>query len=137
MRTSLGHMQLNVAAANIPFYADLFAFMGWPVLHRGEGILGLTGAGEESVWFVSDDVKDIPYDHDGPGLNHIAFAAASVEDVDAAAAYLREQDVAHLFETPRHRPEFAMSEAETYYQVMFETPDRLLFEVVYTGPLST
>lgn len=136
MRTKLGHIQLNVAAANMSFYADLFAFMGWPVLHQGEGMLGVAGAGEESVWFISGDVKDVSNDYDGPGLNHIAFAAESIADVDAAAAYLREQDVAHLFETPRHRPEFAMSETETYYQVMFETPDRLLFEVVYTGPLA-
>jgi hypothetical protein len=32
-----------------------------------------------------------------------------------------------------HRPEFSMSTEETYYQVMFESPDRILFEVVYTG----
>ncbi len=36
---------------------------------------------------------------------------------------------------PHHRPEFAMNEKYTYYQVMFETPDRILFEIVYMGPL--
>ena len=39
-----------------------------------------------------------------------------------------------LFETPRHRPDFAHGEDTTYYQVMFESPDRILFEIVYTGP---
>ena len=29
-----------------------------------------------------------------------------------------------------------MSESETYYQVMFESPDKVLFEVVYTGAKS-
>jgi hypothetical protein len=38
-----------------------------------------------------------------------------------------------LFETPRHRPEFS-SEDSTYYQIMFESPDRILLEFVYTGP---
>ena len=44
-------------------------------------------------------------------------------------------DVAPLVEiTPRHRPEFSASEHDTYYQIMFESPDRVLFEVVYEGP---
>ena len=39
-----------------------------------------------------------------------------------------------LFETPRHRPEFAESDGHTYYQVMFASPDGILFEIVYVGP---
>jgi hypothetical protein len=31
----------------------------------------------------------------------------------------------------RHRPEFAQGEDQTYYQVMFASPDRILLEVVY------
>ena len=38
-----------------------------------------------------------------------------------------------LFDTPRHRPEFRDDPKETYYQVMFESPDKVLFEVVYSG----
>ena len=38
-----------------------------------------------------------------------------------------------LFETPRYRPDFS-SEPNTYYQIMFESPDRILFEIVYVGP---
>jgi hypothetical protein len=67
-------------------------------------------------------------------VNHIGIGAASVADVDAVAGYLASKGVAALFETPRHRPDFSASESETYYQVMFESPDRVLFEVVYTGP---
>jgi hypothetical protein len=69
-------------------------------------------------------------------MNHLGIGAASQVDVDAAVAYLAERGVAALFETPRHRPEFSGSEEQTYYQVMFESPDRILFEVVYTGPKS-
>jgi hypothetical protein len=47
---------------------------------------------------------------------------------------LRERGVGLLFGTPQHRPEFAQGEDQTYYQVMFESPDRILLEVVYTGP---
>jgi hypothetical protein len=60
----------------------------------------------------------------------------SQADVDQVAAYLGERGVAALFETPRHRPEFSGDASQTYYQVMFETPDRILVEVVYTGPKS-
>ncbi len=67
-------------------------------------------------------------------MNHLAIGAETVEDVDAVADYLRQREVTALFETPRHRPDFAFMEGETYYQVMFESPDRILFEVVYTGP---
>ncbi|MFN3335240.1 MAG: VOC family protein, partial [Caldilinea sp.] len=71
---------------------------------------------------------------DGPGMNHLAFTAASIADVDEAVGWLRAHDVAALFDTPRHRPEFARDEQSTYYQVMFETPDRILLEIVYIGP---
>ena len=59
-------------------------------------------------------------------------------DVDAAVDYLRERGITPLFETPRHRPEIIEGtggpDGHTYYQVMFASPDNLLFEVVYTGP---
>jgi hypothetical protein len=51
----------------------------------------------------------------------------------APPVWLKESGIPHLFETPRHRPEFSEGD-NTYYQVMFESPDRILFEVVYTGP---
>lgn len=133
MQTHLGHIQVNVAADNLPFYRGLFGFLEWPAIHDADGVLGLAGKGNDSIWFIGG-AKDIANDYDGPGVNHIGIGAGSQADVDATAAYLTAQGVEHLFETPRHRPEFAMSEDETYYQVMFESPDRVLFEVVYTGP---
>jgi catechol 2,3-dioxygenase-like lactoylglutathione lyase family enzyme len=69
-----------------------------------------------------------------PGLNHLGIAAESIADVDATVRYLEDRGIPALFETPRHRPDFSQDEKSTYYQVMFESPDRILFEVVYTGP---
>jgi catechol 2,3-dioxygenase-like lactoylglutathione lyase family enzyme len=86
-----------------------------------------------SLWFIGE-VKDAANDYDGPGVNHIAIGAESQADVDSTVAYLNGRGVPALFETPRHRPEFSMGPDQTYYQVMFESPDRVLFEVVYTGP---
>jgi catechol 2,3-dioxygenase-like lactoylglutathione lyase family enzyme len=84
-------------------------------------------------WFVGE-AKAVSNDYDGPGLNHLAIGTATQADVDAMADYLRQQRVELLFETPRHRAEFTEGDDQTYYQVMFESPDRILFEVVYTGP---
>ncbi|MHB8576884.1 MAG: VOC family protein [Dehalococcoidia bacterium] len=140
MQTHVSHLQFNVQQANIPFYADLLGYLGWQVIFDGEvpapvnlHMLGIADTQGTSLWFVGQ-VKPVDNDYDGPGMNHLAIGAASQADVDATAAYLKEHNVELLFGTPRHRPEFAQSEDQTYYQVMFTTPDKVLLEVVYTGP---
>jgi len=133
MQTVFSHIQFNVQAANLPFYKDLMTFLGWPVIFEGEGFAGFGGPGGGSLWFIGF-AKPVSNDYDGPGMNHIALGAASQADVDAVVTYLAEHGVPALFETPRHRPEFAHGPDQTYYQVMFESPDRILWEVVYTGP---
>ena len=133
METGFSHIQFNVQVANLPFYKGLLTFLGWRHMRESEGLVGAWGKSGESLWFVGS-VKEVIDDYDGPGMNHIAIGTGSQADVDAAAAYLAERGVQPLFETPRHRPEFAGGEDQTYYQVMFESPDRILFEVVYTGP---
>jgi catechol 2,3-dioxygenase-like lactoylglutathione lyase family enzyme len=133
MRTHIGHIQFNVQAANLPFYRDLTAFLGWQTLYDTEEFIGVADEGGNSLWFLGE-VKPVRNDYDGPGMNHLAFRTASRADADAAVEYLRGRGVELLFETPRHRPEFAQSETHTYYQVMFESPDSILFEIVYIGP---
>lgn len=133
MRTHIGHIQFNVQAANLPFYRDLTAFLGWQTLYDTEEFIGVADASCNSLWFIGY-VKPVSNDYDGPGMNHLAFSTETQADVDAAVDFLRGRGVELLFETPRHRPDFARSETDTYYQVMFESPDRVLFEVVYVGP---
>lgn len=135
MQTHLGHLVFGVQPANLAFYRDLMGFLGWATLYDGEGMLGVGGAHDVSVWFGGPP-KDVRNDYDGPGLNHLAIGTATQADVDDAAAYLHERGVALLFDTPRHRPDFSHNSDSTYYQIMFETPDRLLFEIVYIGPKS-
>ena len=133
MQTVFSHIQFNVQAANLPFYKELMAFLGWPVIFEGDGFVGTGGPSGGSLWFIGY-VKPVSNDYDGPGMNHIGLGATSQADVDAVSAYLTERGVELLFETPRHRPDFAHGPDQTYYQVMFESPDRILWEVVYTGP---
>jgi catechol 2,3-dioxygenase-like lactoylglutathione lyase family enzyme len=131
IKTTLGHIQLNIDAENLPFYKDLFAFVGWKTLHEDATVLGV-GSADTSLWFVGN-ANDAKNDYDGKGMNHLALHVQSQDKVDQMVAYLQEQDIAPLFETPRHRPEFSQDADHTYYQVMFETPDKILLEVVYIG----
>ena len=133
MHTTLAHLQVNIRGENLPFYRELVAALGWATLYEDETMLGASGANNASLRFVAA-ANESRNDYDGPGVNHLAIGASSRAEVDEAAAWLAARDVAALFDTPRHRPEFAADEDSTYYQVMFESPDRLLFEVVYTGP---
>jgi len=80
------------------------------------------------LWF-GGALKAITNDYDGPGLNHLGLSVGSIADVDTAVAWLKEHGKPALFETPRHRPEFC-SPGSTYYQVMFESPDRSIFLTV-------
>jgi catechol 2,3-dioxygenase-like lactoylglutathione lyase family enzyme len=135
MESSLYHLQINVRAANLEFYRDLMRFLGWQTLMDEGPFFGVAGTNGASLWFIGE-AKDVANDYDGPGVNHIGIGAPTEADVDAATAYLKAKGVPALFETPRHRPEFSQGPDQTYYQVMFESPDRVLFEVVYTGPKS-
>ena len=133
IQATIGHIQFNVQPENFAFYKDLFAFAGWSTLYDDPAMLGIGSQDGSSLWFAGG-AKDVSNDYDGPGMNHIGLGVRSVEDVDRAVEYLQSKNVTLLFETPRHRPEFCAGPENTYYQVMFESPDRILFEVVYTGP---
>ncbi len=133
MRTSIAHIQFNVRPENIGFYKEFLGFLGWQVIADGDGYAGIAGKNGESLWFLGY-AKDVVSDYDGAGMNHIAIGAETQGDVDTVAEFLTGRGVELLFETPRHRPDFTQSESDTYYQIMFETPDRILVEFVYTGP---
>lgn len=137
MKSQLGHLQININPQNLSFYKELFAFLGWKPLHEDETMVGLSSElnAEVSVWFMKGQ-KEISNDYDGIGLNHLALSVPNQADVDAAKDYLEAAGTKLLFDTPKHRPEFAWQEGDTYYQIMFETPDKILFEIVYTGPKS-
>jgi len=133
MQSKFGHLEIRIAGANLPFYRDLMTFLGWKTLYEGDGMAGYGDPNGASLWFGGEP-NGARNDYDGAGVNHIGIAVDAQADVDEAARFLAGKGVTALFETPRHRPEFASSESDTYYQVMFESPDRVLFEVVYTGP---
>jgi catechol 2,3-dioxygenase-like lactoylglutathione lyase family enzyme len=131
-KTTFGHMVVNIQEVNQSFYKDLFNFLGWKVLLDDPKVLGIEDENKVSLWF-DNPIKKVNNDYDGIGMNHLAISVLSQAAVDETVVYLQKHNIKMLFETPRHRPEFCGSKDETYYQVMFESPDRILFEVVYTG----
>jgi hypothetical protein len=133
MKSRLGHLQVNIRPQNIGFYKGLFTFLGWSTIYENESVLGVAGSNGSDLWFEKG-IKDLKNDYDGIGTNHIAIAVDHQSDVDLAVTYLQQNKVEALFETPRHRPEMVSDPANTMYQVMFESPDKILFEVVYLGP---
>jgi catechol 2,3-dioxygenase-like lactoylglutathione lyase family enzyme len=135
IKSTVGHIQYNIDLKNMRFYKDLFGFLGWKTLCDEDTLLGIEDDHKASLWFTGP-AKKVDNDYDGPGANHLGIAVPNQADVDETVAYLKEHNVLPLFETPRHRAEFCGSEDDTYYQVMFESPDHLLFEVVYMGPKS-
>lgn len=132
MQSQLGHLQINIKRENLDFYKKLLAFLEWNVMYSTDDFIGAADKNGASVWFMGF-ANEAQNDYDGVGMNHLAFGVTAQKDVDATVHYLQEQGVALLFDTPRHRPDFAQSPGHTYYQVMFESPDRILMEVVYIG----
>lgn len=133
VQSSIGHMQFNVQPENLPYYRDLLTFLGWQTWYDTPEMVGMGNpSAGTSLWF-SGQCNEVKNDYDGAGFNHLGLSVPNQADVDATVEHLRNLGVTLLFDTPRHRPDFASDEQSTYYQVMFETPDRILVEVVYTG----
>jgi hypothetical protein len=106
--------------------------MGWKVIFEDNNVAGFKSDQAGDLWFVQT-IHDENSNYDAKGVNHISLRVDQLGDVDSVKDYLEKQKIIMLFDTPRHRPEFAASESETYYQIMFESPDKILFEVVFVG----
>ena len=132
MKSYLYHLQINIDFQNISFYRDLLAFMGWHVVFEDTNVSGYKSGTNGDLWFVKTNHNEFG-DYDAKGINHISLRVDQMEDVDKVREYLEKNNITMLFDTPRHRPEFVSKEDETYYQIMFESLDKILFEVVYIG----
>lgn len=134
MKSHLYHVQINIEyTRHIGFYKNLMEFLGWSIIFEKEDdVIGYHSEHNGDVWIANAD-KAERSDYDAIGVNHVAFRVERVEDVSEAERFLQAQGITVLFETPRHRSEFAKP-GETYYQIIFESPDKIQFEIVYIGP---
>lgn len=133
MKSHFSHIQVNIDFANMAFYKDLMTLLGWSVIFEMDGIAGYKSGKDGDIWFLQAKTGE-QGNYDNVGVNHIGIRVEKQKDVNAVVKFLKEKDISPLFETPKHRPDFSSKETETYYQVMFESPDKVLFEIFYTGP---
>ncbi len=132
MKSYLYHIQLNIDFKNIYFYKNLLIFLGWKTIEEGKDIAGFKSGTNGDIWLLPK-TKGIANNYDGNGMNHLALRVDKQTDIDEIITYLQKNKITMLFDTPKHRPEFVSGKNKTYYQVMFESPDKILFEVVYLG----
>jgi len=114
------------------FYKDLMTFLGWQVIFEKTDVIGFKSGTNGDLWFVKTP-QDEFNDYDNLGVNHLSIRVENQKDVDDVVSFLQKHHISTLFHTPKHRPEFTGNDSETYYQIMFESPDRVLFEIVYIG----
>ncbi len=133
MQSYLYHVQINIDFQNLDFYKDLMEFIGWRTIFENKNVIGYKSSTNGDLWFVKVDNNQTT-DYDTKGVNHIALKVDEKSHVDQIQRYLENNDTKMLFGTPRHRPEFSSTKDETYYQIMFESPDKILFEIVFIGP---
>ncbi len=133
MRGAIHHIDLTVKEPNASraFYDAVLGFMGYTLrdeyargfdmdLSTPEGFcsIGIVRAGGANA--------DRMHDRHSAGLHHIAWNAASREDVDALYALLLELG-AHILDPPADYPRYG----DGYYAVFFADPDGLKLEYVY------
>lgn len=133
MRGAIHHIDLTVKEpkASRAFYEAVLGFMGYTFKDdhtRGFDMDLATEEGFCSVGVVRAEGPNAGRGHDrySPGVHHIAWNAASREDVDALHALLQKIDAA-ILDAPADYPRYG----EGYYAVFFSDPDGLKLEYVY------
>ncbi len=133
-RGGFHHIDLNVSdlAASSGVYGPVLEFLGYKMVKDdAEGCewdRGSEGRGS-SLGLRQCDPPLSAYTHKryAPGLHHLAWHAASREDVDAIYRLLLEHGVTVL-DAPAHYSQYSGD----YYAVFFEDPDGMKLEVVHS-----
>jgi glyoxylase I family protein len=140
MRGSVHHIDLTVknAQTSRAFYESVLGFMGYrlssPINDFGDTDPNgfdfdlKTDDGFCSIGILNarGEHADRAHDRYSPGLHHIAWNAASREDVDAMYAHLISIG-ATILDPPAAYPQYG----PTYYAVFFADPDGLKLEYVH------
>ncbi|MDQ0463480.1 catechol 2,3-dioxygenase-like lactoylglutathione lyase family enzyme [Caulobacter ginsengisoli] len=130
MRGAVHHIDLTVQdpAASAGFYEAVLGYMGYRriVTHDNGMDFDLNGPdGFCSIGIVKAR-RERPHDRYTPGLHHLAWNAASREDVDNLHILLIGMG-ATILDAPADYPKYG----EGYYAVFFADPDGLKLEYVY------
>jgi glyoxylase I family protein len=136
LRGSINHLDLTVSdlAVSEPFYDSVLGYLGFDRLAPPPGTTF-----DRPTWHARDPAQRLfgislcqarpgsrPHDRFTPGLHHLAFQAASREDVDGLHRFLLEQGVT-ILDPPADYPQYW----PVYYAVFFADPDGLKLEFVH------
>jgi catechol 2,3-dioxygenase-like lactoylglutathione lyase family enzyme len=132
-RGGFHHIDLNVRdlAASKAVYGPVLEFLGYRSVKDEPGgcewDLGPDGRGA-SLGLRPCDPSLVAYRHEryAPGLHHLAWRAASRNEVDRLHGLLVELGI-RLLDAPAHYPEYSGD----YYAVFFEDPDGMKLELVH------
>lgn len=128
----MDHIDVVVSSLerSLPFYRGLLEPLGVGYVQeepgeRGETIHYLGGKNLQGAIGLRERQVEGDFDRYRIGLHHICFPAASREEVDERAAWLREQGA----EIESGPADYDYSEG--YYAVFFYDPDGLKLEIAY------
>jgi glyoxylase I family protein len=136
-RRGVDHLDLVVTdlERSLDFYTALLEPLGFVsqseiVGERGERVVYLGGTGGPSVSLrvAQSEAHATPYERYAVGLHHLAFVAASREQVDERTEWLRGRG-AEIESEPRE-----YDYAPGYYAVFFYDPDGIKLEIVHRPP---
>lgn len=121
----LHHLELYAAdfEAAVGFWGWLLGELGYERKNDWEGGRSWRN-GPLYLVLVAASNPDHPFDREAPGLNHLAFYAASREQVDDLTAGVREREDASVLYEDRH------PYAGGYYALYCEGPEGVKVEVV-------
>ncbi|WP_277553621.1 VOC family protein [Halobaculum limi] len=121
----LHHLELTTADldAAVPFWDWLLGELGYERKNRWDGGRSWEH-GPTYVVLKRATSEGREFDRDAPGLNHLAFHAASREQVDRLTAAVRDRTDASLLYEDRH------PYAGGYYALYCEAPETVKVEVV-------
>jgi glyoxylase I family protein len=133
VRGAVHHIDLNVTdlAASEAVYGPVLEFLGYTRVKDTGGyewdLKGQEGRGA-SIGLRPCEPAEAGHRHHryAPGLHHLAWRAASRDEVDRLHALLVEHGITVL-DPPAHYPEYSGD----YYAVFFEDPDGMKLELVH------
>jgi catechol 2,3-dioxygenase-like lactoylglutathione lyase family enzyme len=136
LRGSINHIDLTVSDLSVsaPFYDSVLGYLGFERLEPPPGTTS-----SRPTWHAREPAQRLfsialcqakpgsaPHDRFTPGLHHLAFQAASREDVDDFHRFLLAGKVT-ILDPPADYPEYW----PVYYAVFFADPDGLKLEFVH------
>lgn len=126
--TRLSHIEINVFdyTKSIHFYDTILLPIGWKKLVSTKDCTAYSDGSMKLIFSPTDEkYKKKSFHRKQVGLNHLAFFAKSIEEVnDFHKNVLIKNSIECLYEK---KP----SGDNTYYAVFFEDPDRIKIELVY------